>query len=83
MHGMRVTVRKWGNSASLRIPSAMMRAVGLELDQPVELIQEGDRLIIEPVSRPRYDLAALLDAITDDNRHDEVETGAAIGKEAW
>jgi hypothetical protein len=31
----------------------------------------------------RYDLASLIEAITDDNRHDSIEAGAPRGREAW
>jgi len=30
-----------------------------------------------------YELEALLMQVTDENRHEEIETGAAIGNELW
>ena len=33
---MRVTVKKWGNSASVRIPSSVMAAARLSLDETVD-----------------------------------------------
>lgn len=41
---MRVTVKKWGNSASVRIPSAIMEAASLKLDQTVDVREEYGRL---------------------------------------
>ncbi|MFM7611179.1 MAG: PbsX family transcriptional regulator, partial [Alphaproteobacteria bacterium] len=32
---MKVLVKKWGNSAALRIPAAVMAAAQVSLDQPV------------------------------------------------
>ena len=78
---MRVTVRKWGNSASVRIPSSVMTAAKVKLDQTVEVREERGRIIIEPVREPAYDLDTLVAGITDENRHGEVDFGRAVGKE--
>ena len=34
---MKVIVKKWGNSAAVRIPAAVMAAAHVELDQSVEV----------------------------------------------
>ncbi|MEA1675350.1 MULTISPECIES: AbrB/MazE/SpoVT family DNA-binding domain-containing protein [Nitrospirillum] len=78
---MRVTVRKWGNSASVRIPVAIMEAVGLEVDATVDIREEGNRIVIEPVRKDDYDLADLIAGITPENRHVEVDYGPSVGKE--
>lgn len=78
---MRVLVKKWGNSASVRIPAAVMEAAKLSVDQPVDIREEAGRVIIEPVREPRFDLAELLSAVTDENIHDEIDFGAPVGKE--
>jgi len=78
---MRATVKKWGNSASIRIPAALMDAANLELDDAVEVREEGGRIIIEPVRQKRYELVKLLAAITPRNLHAEADFGAPVGKE--
>jgi antitoxin MazE len=79
---MRVTVKKWGNSASVRIPAAIMEAAHLTLDEVVDIREEGGRIVIEPV-RPRgYDLAELLAGITPENLHAEIDFGGPLGKES-
>ncbi len=78
---MRVTVKKWGNSASIRIPAALMNAAELELDDSVDLREEGGRIIIEPVRQKRYNLGELLAAITTRNQHAEVDFGPSVGRE--
>ncbi len=80
---MKVVVRKWGNSASVRIPAAIMEAAHLDLDQEVDIREEGGSVIIEPVHQGSRDLAALLDGITEDNLHGEIPTGDAVGREVW
>lgn len=78
---MRVFVKKWGNSASVRIPSGIMEAAQLRLDQPVNVREEGGRIVIEPIRPSKYDLDQLLAGITRENVHTEVDLGPAVGKE--
>ncbi len=78
---MRVLIKKWGNSASVRIPAAVMNAANLRLDQAVDVREEHGRIIIEPVRERVYDLVALVAGITDKNRHEEVDFGPPTGKE--
>ena len=81
---MKVTVKKWGNSASVRIPAAIMKAVSLHLDDAVDVREEGGNIIIMPVRRPNeYNLAKLLANITPDNMHTEMSFGPAVGREAF
>jgi len=76
-------VRKWGNSAAVRIPAAMMEAVGLDLDDTVEIREEEGRLVIEPARGLSYDLEELVKGITEGNRHEVAEFGGPVGEEAW
>lgn len=80
---MRITVKKWGNSASVRIPSAIMAAAHVHLDDVVDVHEENGRIIIEPVRPHAYNLQQLLDGITPANLHDVVEFGVAVGKEIF
>lgn len=80
---MRVIVKKWGNSASVRIPAAIMEAARLSLDEAVDVREEGGRIVIEPIRPREYDLAQLLAGITPDNLHAETSFGPAVGKEAF
>ena len=78
---MRVVVKKWGNSASVRIPASVMAAANISLDQPVEIREEHGRIIIDPIRPPACDIEALIAAITDENRHEEIDFGPAVGEE--
>ena len=58
---MRGIVKKWGNSAAVRIPSSVLRAARLGLEQAVEVREESGRIVIEPVRhRPKYTLEELV-----------------------
>ncbi len=80
---MQGVVKKWGNSAAVRIPASVLEAAHVRLDQPVDVREEGGRIVIEPLRPTRYDIDALVAGITDENRHDPVEMGSAVGQEAW
>ena len=79
---MKTAVKKWGNSASVRIPAAILQAANLKLDEPVEIRQESGRIVITPLRRKEYDLAQLLKGITRGNLHGEATFGEPVGKEA-
>ena len=80
---MRVIVKKWGNSAAVRIPAAIMAAADLRLDAPVDVREEAGRIVIEPEREREYDLDSLVAGITPDNLHAEVSFGPPVGKEAF
>lgn len=80
---MRVQVKKWGNSASVRIPASVMAAASLRIDQAVDVREEGGRIIVEPVTTPSYDLDELLAKMTPDTFPEEVDFGRPVGGEAW
>lgn len=80
---MRLRVQKWGNSLALRIPAAFARETGIGSGTEVDLTLDDGRLIITPSSVGPYSLTELLDSVTEDNRHDSVETGTPLGRETW
>ena len=80
---MKTSVKKWGNSAAVRIPASVMQATRLDLDEVVEVREEAGRIVIEPVRQKMYDLRKLLKGITSSNQHETVEFGPTAGKEVW
>ena len=80
---MKSVVKKWGNSAAVRIPAAVMEAIHLEIDEPVDVREEAGRIVIEPVRQKAYDINRLIQGITSENLHEPVDFGAPVGKEAW
>jgi antitoxin MazE len=80
---MKAVIRKWGNSASVRIPTAVLKAANLGLDEPVDVREESGCIVIEPTRRKEYDLAELVKGITRENLHEELDFGVPVGREAW
>ena len=80
---MRVQVKKWGNSATVRIPATVMAAASLRIDQVVDVREEGGVVLIEPVTAPSYDLDDLIARMTPDTFPEEIDFGPPLGREAW
>lgn len=80
---MRTRVQKWGNSLALRIPKSFATEAGLQTNSPVELSLARGKLVVVPVVKPKLTLKQLLAKVTEDNLHHEIDTGPAVGIEAW
>ena len=80
---METQVKTWGNSLAVRIPKPLAAEVGLESDSPVEISLVDHRLVVTPVTRPRWTLESLLAKVTSENLHGELDFGPAVGNEIW
>ncbi len=80
---MRTRVQKWGNSLALRIPKPLADQAHITQGSLVEIKVVDDVLRIELVAPEAYTLDALLEGITEENIHEEIDTGEAQGKEVW
>jgi antitoxin MazE len=79
---MRVIIKKWGNSAAVRIPSGIMEAAQLNLDEAVDVREQDGQITIKPIRTGKLDLAQLLRRITPENLHAGVDFGDPVGKES-
>ncbi|MBW3623588.1 MAG: AbrB/MazE/SpoVT family DNA-binding domain-containing protein [Armatimonadetes bacterium] len=80
---MQARVQKWGNSLAVRIPKSFPAESKLDQNSVVEMWVENGRIVLLPVAQPQLALAQLLEGVTPDNLHQEIETGASSGQEAW
>jgi antitoxin MazE len=77
-----VTLKKWGNSPSIRIPASIMQAAALHVEDKLDLkINEEGQIVLIPVKTQEYSLDSLLSSITPENLHEKITFGAPIGKE--
>lgn len=79
---MKTTVQKWGNSLAVRIPRPFAEEVHLTENSAVDLTIRAGKLVIVPAA-PQITLESLVASITDDNRHDAIDTGIRVGNEIW
>ncbi|OPL17738.1 MAG: hypothetical protein AVO35_08725 [Candidatus Aegiribacteria sp. MLS_C] len=78
---MKTTVRKWGNSLAVRIPKAISEELSIDETTVLEMVTRDGMLILEP--KHRYRLKDMLNEITDENLHGEIDTGTRTGVEEW
>jgi antitoxin MazE len=78
---METVIKKWGNSLGIRIPNLIVREFSLHDGSLVEIKDVGNEIVIKP--RKKDTLSEMLDAITEQNIHEEVETNGPVGKEIW
>jgi antitoxin MazE len=80
---MQTRVQKWGNSLGLRIPRGLADELGLGVGTEVSLTAKDGELVLRPSLPSRLRLADLLAGITPENIHASVDTGDAVGSEAF
>ncbi len=80
---MHTTIQKWGNSLAVRIPKPFVDEARISSGSEVDLTIDNGRIIIVPKTDRKYTLNELLQGVTAHNRHAEIETGPAVGQEAW
>ena len=71
---------KWGNSLAIRIPKAVAEKARMKEGDAVELIAGQGRIELRRAERiPSLD--ELIAKITPENRYDETDWGADVGRE--
>ncbi len=78
---MNMHIRKWGNSAAVRIPAATLNAAGLKPDDPVAVREENGRIVIERADPQSVTLEWLLEGLAPEQLHGEIDFGRPVGKE--
>lgn len=79
---MKTLIKKWGNSAAVRLSSSMLQSMQIAVNSEVEIEISEDKIIISPVSKS-YDINELVDAINEENCHSEESFGKPVGKESF
>ncbi len=80
---MRTKIVKWGNSLGLRIPKSFAEEVRVAEGSVVDLSMVDGNLVVKVSNPEELHLDDLLDEITEENIHGEIDTGGAVGGENW
>jgi len=80
---MAIFVKKWGNSAAVRIPATVLDEAKMKIDQPIDIREERGRIVIEAVRAQAFAIDDLIKGIRPDNLHDPIDTGERRGGEVW
>lgn len=77
---MQIKLQKWGNSVGIRIPKIFLKEMEVEEGQSMELRLKEGKIVLNK-AKPTLD--ELLEKITPENIHAEIETGPLMGNEQW
>lgn len=80
---MKAIVKRWGNSLGVRFAKPIVQDSNLEEGSEVNIRTRNGNIIIEPVKKKSYRLDELLEGITPQNIHKEIETDRPVGGEVW
>ena len=78
----RTQLVSWGNSHALRVPKAMLDELQIREGDEVEMIVQDGQLTVKPVNT-KLTLESLVEGITPENRHKEIDWGKPAGGEVW
>jgi antitoxin MazE len=85
----RVAVSRWGNSTAIRLPRAVVDALGLVPGQTVDIAVENGRAVIEASTSTRQlapslaEMIAEMDRIGWENEPETVDWGPDVGSERF
>ncbi|WP_417585942.1 AbrB/MazE/SpoVT family DNA-binding domain-containing protein [Nitrincola sp.] len=48
---METQIKRWGNSAAIRIPSKILADANLEVGSQINIVVKGNRIVIEPMAK--------------------------------
>jgi len=75
---MRSEIKRWGNSAAVRLPSKILAAAKLDVSSPISMQVKRNKIIIEAAREPQpkrlklpYSEASLLADLTPDSAHSD------------
>ncbi len=80
---MKSTVQKWGNSLAIRVPKSFASEIDLYQGAEIDLVLLENKIQIKPIKKKKITLDDLLNQVTEENIHNEVDTGTPSGKEIW
>lgn len=79
---MQATIKKWGNSLGLRIPSELLREIGLSDGSKVILSKSGNDILVHKDSS-KLTLDKLFEGYEEECFPEEVKFDNDIGNEVW
>ena len=80
---MEIRLQKWGNSLGIRIPSNLLKNLGLKNNDIIKLEQVDDKIVITKSIRPTISLAERFKNYKGENLAKNFEWDDARGKEIW
>ena len=80
---MSTAIQRWGNSQGIRIPKHILDLLHWDLNEKVNIIPDGDKIVIEKERTGRKNIRELFADFHDDYQSIKVDWGETEGKEIW
>lgn len=80
---MIIRIQKWGNSDGIRIPSSFLKALNLKTNDKIDLIQEGESLIITKINKKHLTFEERVSKYEGEKMVEDYDWGEPMGKEIW
>ncbi len=80
---MESKIQKWGNSLGIRIPSSMLKSMGLKSNDIIDISEEDGKIIITRSNKNKISLQDLFDQYKGSNLAKDFEWDEPRGREVW
>lgn len=80
---MAITIQKWGNSQGIRLPKYLLEAIRWQVNDPIEVKVEDDKIIIQKTVKRRKNIKELFADFDGQYTPTEMDWGEPKGKEIW
>lgn len=83
---MRITIKKWGNSAGVILPATLLAQLKLDIGQDIEATVDNDQIVLKK-ARKKYlldDLIAKCDPTASPDESSNIwPEDSPVGREVW
>ncbi len=80
---MITSIKKWGNSQGLRFSKDILDAIGISVDDEVNVEVEDHKIVISKAKNTKVNLKELFKTYDGDYVTEEVDWGTHQGDEIW
>lgn len=80
---MEAKIQKWGNSAGIRIPNNLLKALNLKVNDILTLEKEENKIVITKSEKNKISLKERFANYHGENLSEDFSWDDAIGKEIW
>ena len=80
---MEVRLQKWGNSDGIRIPSHLLKSLGLKTNDMITIEQVEDKIVISKSKNKKISLKERFDNYKGANLSNDFSWDDPVGKEIW
>jgi antitoxin MazE len=78
---MKVRIQHLEDALLVEVPMAIALETGLQAGSEIEIVLRGRQIVLIPTHERKYTLDELIDSMTQNKRHNELDFGPDVGNE--